>query len=331
MTKESNVVEIIKEQEILGKAFRIYGTVEQPLFLAKDIADWIDYSYKDARRTARDVSKMLKYVDEDEKLVGTLFLSGQNREAWLLTEDGLYEVLMQSRKPIAKQFKKEVKNILKQMRLTGGSVVRGREEDFVEFYFSKFSDDTKLVMVKDLQEQNNKMKNLIQEQSKDVAVLRLLTDTTGTKSMKEFADSLGIIGLGRNTLYGLLREMGIILDNDTIPYRKYIEQGYLIVNQSVARNGELVCSTRVTSKGEVWLTKKILKYLGSRKTHISDEAKDYAKQMIVGIQHRSQEELSAMCIHPQLFIDEWKGIADFARKCNDEDTYLEIQEIISEN
>lgn len=43
---------------------------------------------------------MLKTIDEDEKLVGTLFLSGQNREAWFLTEDGLYEVLMQSRKPI---------------------------------------------------------------------------------------------------------------------------------------------------------------------------------------------------------------------------------------
>ena len=33
-----------------------------------------------------------------------------------LTEDGLYEVLMQSRKPIAKQFKKEVKTLLKNIR-----------------------------------------------------------------------------------------------------------------------------------------------------------------------------------------------------------------------
>ncbi|WP_300854391.1 BRO family protein, partial [uncultured Clostridium sp.] len=33
--------------------------------------------------------------------------------SWFLTEDGLYEVLMQSRKPIAKAFKKEVKKILK--------------------------------------------------------------------------------------------------------------------------------------------------------------------------------------------------------------------------
>lgn len=37
--------------------------------------------------------------------------AGQNREVTMLTEDGLYEVLMQSRKPIAKAFKKEVKKI----------------------------------------------------------------------------------------------------------------------------------------------------------------------------------------------------------------------------
>lgn len=35
-----------------------------------------------------------------------MFLLGQNREAWFLTEYELYEVLMQLRKPIAKQFKK---------------------------------------------------------------------------------------------------------------------------------------------------------------------------------------------------------------------------------
>ncbi|WP_255299871.1 BRO family protein [Bacillus cereus] len=35
--------------------------------------------------------------------------AGQKREVLFLTEDGLYEVLMQSRKPIAKMFKKEVK------------------------------------------------------------------------------------------------------------------------------------------------------------------------------------------------------------------------------
>ena len=49
--------------------------------------------------------------------------SRANTEYWFLTEDGLYEVLMQSRKPKAKEFKKEVKKILKSIRKTGGYVV----------------------------------------------------------------------------------------------------------------------------------------------------------------------------------------------------------------
>ena len=95
-----NNLQVINQQEILGKDFKIYGTLESPLFLAKDVAEVIEHS---------DVSKMVKTVDEDEKLIRTLFVSGQNRELWFLTEYGLYEVLMQSRKPIAKQFKKQIR------------------------------------------------------------------------------------------------------------------------------------------------------------------------------------------------------------------------------
>lgn len=98
-----NNLEVLNEQEVLGKHFRVYGTIDEPLFLAKDVAEWIEHT---------DLSRMVDLVDEGEKLKRTLYVSGQNREVWLLTEDGLYEVLMQSRKPIAKQFKKKVKEIL---------------------------------------------------------------------------------------------------------------------------------------------------------------------------------------------------------------------------
>ena len=103
---------IINEQEVLGKHFTVYGTADEPLFLAKDVAEWIEYDVS-------SVNKMLDKIDEDEKLVGTLFRSGQNREVWFLTENGLYEVLMQSRKPLAKEFKKKVKEILKSIRKHG--------------------------------------------------------------------------------------------------------------------------------------------------------------------------------------------------------------------
>ena len=124
-------LKIIDERTVLGKDFRIYGDVENPLFLAKDVAEWIDYAYKDSRKVNRDVSKMLETVDEEEKSKSTLNLGGEdcshggireNIEVWFLTEDGLYEVLMQSRKPIAKAFKKEVKGILKSVRKNGGYI-----------------------------------------------------------------------------------------------------------------------------------------------------------------------------------------------------------------
>ena len=105
-----NELIVIEERIVLGKEFRIYGDFENPLFLARDVADWIEHS---------DTSKMVKTISDDEKLIRTIFLSGQSRDVLLLTEDGLYEVLMQSRKPIAKEFKKEVKTILRSIRKHG--------------------------------------------------------------------------------------------------------------------------------------------------------------------------------------------------------------------
>lgn len=71
------------------------------------MAEWIDYSKRSDG--SYQVGQMLKSVDEDEKISTVNNFNG--KEMWFLTEDGLYEVLMQSRKPIAKAFKKEVKKI----------------------------------------------------------------------------------------------------------------------------------------------------------------------------------------------------------------------------
>ena len=51
-------LKIINEQEVLGKDFKVYGDIDNPLFLAKDVANWIENT---------NVSQMLSVVDEDEK------------------------------------------------------------------------------------------------------------------------------------------------------------------------------------------------------------------------------------------------------------------------
>lgn len=113
-------LKVLDEREILGKEFKMYGTVDEPLFLAKDVANWIE---------ERDGYTVSRKVDEDEKVIHTICVSGQSRQMTFLTEDGFYEVLMLSRKPIAKQFKKQVKGILKQIRQTGGYIPTAQEDD----------------------------------------------------------------------------------------------------------------------------------------------------------------------------------------------------------
>lgn len=154
---EKNELKVIHKQEVLGKEFKIYGTSEQPLFLAKDVAEWIDYD-------SSSVNKMIKNVDEDEKITRTIVPNGSYKtEAWFLTEDGLYEVLMQSRKPIAKQFKKKVKVILKTIRKTGGYV--NNEDQFINTYLPFADDQTKLLFRGTL-ETVRKQNEMIEQQQK---------------------------------------------------------------------------------------------------------------------------------------------------------------------
>lgn len=119
-------IQVLSETELLGHKFTVYGTAENPLFLAKEVAECIDYA-----KTSQgyyDVSRMVGTVDEEEKHLRTIFVDGRNYEMWFLTEDGLYEVLMQSRKPIAKEFKKGVKEILKTIRKTGGYIATKQDD-----------------------------------------------------------------------------------------------------------------------------------------------------------------------------------------------------------
>ena len=103
--------DILRTINAQGHELNIYGTTEEPLFLAVEVAKMIDYS-------VGNTGQMLNTVDEEEKLTLTIQGAGQRRQMWFLTEDGLYEVLMQSRKPIARRFKRAVKDILKDLRLS---------------------------------------------------------------------------------------------------------------------------------------------------------------------------------------------------------------------
>lgn len=160
---------VIYNKEVLGKGFKIYGTEENPLFLARDVAEWIDYS-----KTSQgyyNVSKMLMTIDEDEKVTITNSNSGGKKV--YLTEYGLYEVLMQSRKPIAKLFKKEVKVILKQIRQTGGYIPVTEQDDDLTIM-------SKALMI--MQNTLSKKDELIEQKDKEIISLSCELEETTTEN-----------------------------------------------------------------------------------------------------------------------------------------------------
>lgn len=126
MKEENKVLEMIDETEILGKTIAMYGSVEFPWFIAKDVAEWIDYSK--GVNGKYQVSNMVKKVDPEEKGLKSFMTLGGVQEVWALTEDGLYECCMRSTKPIAKQMRREIKQYLKSIRLTGAAIPEGNEK-----------------------------------------------------------------------------------------------------------------------------------------------------------------------------------------------------------
>lgn len=95
-----NEIQVIEQQKILTKDFRVYGAIERPLFLAADIVEWLEYD-------PIGVNEILFMIAE------------YKGEACFLTEEGLYEVLLKSDYLLAKQFKKQVNEILSDLRLYG--------------------------------------------------------------------------------------------------------------------------------------------------------------------------------------------------------------------
>lgn len=257
MKDEKEILTVIQETVILGKKIKMYGTIENPLFIAKDVAGWIEHS---------NVSMMLKKIDEDEKSkqlcdlsnVYTTSKSRDTQESWFLTEDGLYECCMQSRKPIAKQMKKEIKNYLKQIRLTGGTVEENREAEFVDKYFPSFTEETKLSMVQDLRKQNQQYQERIAElEPKAQAYVDLMT----AQGYLQFIDVAAMVEIGRNKLFEFLRRCKVLTkqSNYNIPYGRFSKNGMFKVVTSTSDNGHISSVTMVSPKGLNYIYKLMKK------------------------------------------------------------------------
>lgn len=224
-----NGVQKITEQEVLGKNFTIYGTVDNPLFMAKDVAEWIDLT---------NVTDMISRVDKDE--VTKLNLGSRSGETWFLTEDGLYEVLMQSRKPIARQFKKEVKQILKDIRKHGIYAT----DNVIDEIMNNPEFGIKLL---------TKLKEEREARIKAEQKNAILTHVNKTYTMTEIAKELNLksaIELNKR-----LAEMKVQykVNGTWVFYSNYSNLGYEDIKQEVLDSGRVVYHRKITQLGREFI------------------------------------------------------------------------------
>lgn len=84
---------------------------KEPWWIAKNVCEILGLT---------DTSKSLNRLDDDEKLVRKLFVSGQRRQVWLVNEPGLYSLVLTSNKSEAKSFKRWITHeVLPSIRKTG--------------------------------------------------------------------------------------------------------------------------------------------------------------------------------------------------------------------
>lgn len=94
-------------------------------FVAKDVAKSLGYS--------DTLDAIKRHVDEEDKLTRRFTDSGQAREMYIINESGLYSLILYSKLPNAKRFKKWVTSeILPSIRKTGGYVQINREKEFLD-------------------------------------------------------------------------------------------------------------------------------------------------------------------------------------------------------
>lgn len=87
----------------------------EPWFVGKDIADILEY-----RNGSRDINR---HIDEEDRRKSMIFDGNQNKETIIINESGLYSLILSSKLPNAKKFKRWITtDILPTIRKTGGYV-----------------------------------------------------------------------------------------------------------------------------------------------------------------------------------------------------------------
>lgn len=221
----------------------------EPWFVGKDVAIILGY--------ANPSKALIDHVDEDDKLNNESLSSLGQRGGWLINESGLYGLVLSSKLPNAKKFKRWITSeVLPSIRKTGSYSVMAKPDSY---------------MIDDPVE---RAKRWIEEYEERLALEQKIEDD---RPLVEFANHVSDastlidigalaklaqdenIKIGRNRLFEWLRDNKYLMDNNQ-PYQKYIDNGVFKVREYVFNTpygSKTGVKTYVTGKGQIYIIEKL--------------------------------------------------------------------------
>jgi len=231
----------------------------EPLFVAADVCRALDVG---------NPAQALTRLDADEK--NTLILNDGNRgnpNVTAVTESGLYSLVLGSRKPEAKAFKRWITHdVIPSIRKTGGYV--GNERTFVNTYLP-FADDT----TKALFGQTLSALRQANEKIEDDKPKVIFSDAVSASKTSILVGDLAKlvrqngVEIGQKRLFAWLRENGYLIRRNgadyNMPTQRSMEMGLLEIKETaiVHSDGHTTISKtpKITGKGQQYFVNKLMR------------------------------------------------------------------------
>ena len=246
-----NELKIFKNSE-----FGEIRTVEiggEPWFVSKDMADILGYT--NTAKAIRD------HVDDEDKLTERIVLSGQNREVIFINESGLYSLILSSKLPNAKAFKRWVTSeVLPSIRKHGLYA----KEELLD------NPDIAIAAFKALKEEREARKAL-EAENKQMQPLALFAKSVSASDTSILIGDLAKLlkqngyDTGQKRLFEELRQRSFLMKSGSsknLPTQKAMELGLFEVKESTINNPDgsvrVTKTTKVTGKGQVYFVNLFL-------------------------------------------------------------------------
>lgn len=215
---------------------RTFLVNDEPCFVGKDVASVLGYS--NTPKAIRD------HVDEEDKTQNESF-TVNGTALMLINESGLYSLILKSKLPNARKFKRWVTSeVLPTIRKTGSYT--NVPQSFAQA----------LRLAADLEEKNQLLEQQIAEYEPKISYLDMILSSTDTVATSQIAADYGMSAIALNKL---LNELGVQhkVSGQWILYRKHMNQGYTKSHTSEIPKADggvkVVMNTKWTQKGRVFI------------------------------------------------------------------------------